>query len=84
MKNKWEFLSSIDEWHSFVIGVCEIICPWKPRIPRVIPVSISMTAKPQNIDKDYLQNEYHYYLFGRAVGVLSWIGIASLIKWLFF
>lgn len=45
---------TIDEWHSWVIGWAEIICSWKPRID---PTQLQ-----------YLQSEYHYYVFGRACG----------------
>ena len=62
--------SSGQEGHAFLIGVSEIVCPWKPR---------------WNMPPDYTANgnplyEYHYYMFGRGVGVLLWIVIACVIK----
>lgn len=56
-----EFLSTVDEIHSFVIGWCEIICPWSSRYK--MPIEY----------KNPIKNEFHYYLFGRAMGMLSWI-----------
>ena len=71
MKRFSEFLNSIDEWHAFSVGFCEVICPWKPRI------SASMAQL-------YIQEEFHYYMFGRAVGLLGLIGIAKLVQVIFF
>lgn len=69
---KRTFMNTYDEWHATVIGFCEVIAFTKPRFP-------SSTAQ-----QGYLQEEYHYYVFGRAVGVLAWIGLAFLVKWMFF
>jgi hypothetical protein len=66
------FIDTADEWHALVFGFCEVLCPWPPRHP--------------TIDKDLAMvtwTEHHYYLFGRALGVLAWLGIAAAIKALF-
>jgi len=62
--------SSGQEGHAFLIGVSEVVCPWKPR---------------WNMPEDYVANgnplyEYHYYMFGRAVGILAWLTIGCVIK----
>lgn len=59
------FLSTGEEWHSFVTGLCEILCPWPPRC------TVCVMPYP---------NEYHYYAFGRALGVIIWILLAKLIQ----
>jgi len=65
-----ELLSTPEEWHAFVIGFFEVLCPWRPRIPVPSPQSPVST-------------EYHYYLGGRASGVIAWIAIAKLIQVVF-
>lgn len=64
------FLSTYDEWHAFVNGFCEVLCPWPPRCHCERSEAIS--------------SEYHYYLFGRAMGVIAWLIIAVIIKEVFF
>jgi len=60
------------EIHSLLIGLFEVLCPWKPRHP--IPPEYPSPLK----------GEYHYYLLGRALGFLALllilIGIAKLIQ----
>jgi len=65
---KWEFMNNWDEWHAFVIGWCEVICPWHSRFPMPIDYHNPMIE------------EFHYYLVGRAFGVATWVGIIYLIK----
>lgn len=62
---KWlyTFLNTPAEWHSWVIGFSQVICPWRP--PLTIPKK----------ELEYLKGEWHYYMFGRAVGVFAWLGI---------
>ena len=64
------FMNTVEEWHSFVIGLCEGFCFWKPRI------------EPRKLA--YLQGEWHYYVFGRAIGFLAlvWL-IVAVIKAVF-
>jgi len=69
--NLKELFSTSEEWHVFLIGFFEILCPWPPRIP---------VSNPQSP----VSAEYHYYLGGRASGVLAWIAIAKLIQVTFF
>ena len=67
MKIYWhDFMDDPDELHAFVIGFCEILCPWPPRH------STNST-----------NSEYHYYLFGRGMGVIAWIIIAKIIQVVF-
>jgi len=67
-----ELLSTPEEWHAFLIGFSEVICPWRERHP---------------MKEDYffrIEDEHHYYLGGRASGVIAWIAIAKLIQVVFF
>ena len=45
-----------DEFHSFLIGFFETLCPWKPRY--ACPMEKSTI----------IETEFHYYLAGRAGG----------------
>jgi len=62
------FLSTHQEWHAFVNGFCEVLCPWPPR----------HKSMHRNLQKQ-IASEYHYYLFGRAIGVIAWLIIAKLV-----
>jgi len=67
-----ELFSTGEEWHAFLTGFFEVLCPWPARHP---------------MDKDYLfhiEDEHHYYLGGRAIAVMVWIAIAKLIEVTFF
>jgi len=66
-----ELFSTGEEWHAFLIGFFEVLCPWPARHP---------------MKEDYLfriENEHHYYLGGRASGVIAWLIIARLIQVIF-
>ena len=67
-----ELLSTPEEWHAFLIGFFEILCPWPER---------------HHMSEDYghrtLNIEHHYYLAGRAIAILAWIIIAKLIQVVF-
>jgi len=66
------FLDCHQEWHALVEGFCEVICPWPP------------IHKPaQKLAQDIV-NEYHYYMFGRALGICGWFTICCVIKEVFF
>ena len=69
----WEFIkktfgkdgifSDGTEGHAFLIGITETVAFWKPR---------------HDCPPDYMANgnpfkEYHYYGFGRAMGVIFWL-----------
>ena len=69
--NHKQHFSTSGEWHAFLIGFFEVLCPWPPKIPVPSPQSPVST-------------EYHYYLGGRASGVLAWLAIAKLIQVVFF
>jgi len=67
-----ELFSTSEELHAFLIGFFEVLCPWPERHP---------------MKEDYffhIEDEHHYYLGGRASGVLAWIAIAKLIQVTFF
>ena len=66
------FLSTPEEWHALVIGLCEIICPWPPYYK-----CLSLAKLNELI------HERHYYYFGRALGIFAWLGIAAAIKSIF-
>jgi len=63
------FLDTPAEWHAFCQGVCEILCPWPPR------------HKPMHKElRKQIASEYHYYQFGRGIGVIAWLIIAKIIQ----
>ncbi len=64
-----ELFSTSEELHAFLIGFFEVLCPLPPRH------SINSTNP--------ITSEHHYYLGGRASGVLAWIAIARLIEVIF-
>jgi hypothetical protein len=66
--------STGQEGHAFLIGISEVICPWPPHFK--MPLGYEANGNPLH--------EYHYYMFGRAVGILAWIAICSIIKAVFF
>jgi len=66
-----ELFSTGEEWHAFLVGFFEVLCPW--------PSSQPMQSKYY----DSIAKEHHYYLAGRASGVLAWIAIAKLIEVIF-
>ena len=67
------FLSTADEFHAFVNGFCEILCPWPPRY------------KPMKKElRKQITDEHHYYMFGRFIGVIAWLIIAKIIQEAFF
>ena len=67
------FLSTYQEWHAFAIGFCEVLCPWPPRHK-----SMHKELRKQ------IACEYHYYMLGRAIGVIAWLIIAKIIQEVFF
>lgn len=58
-----------EELHAFIIGLCEVICPW-PAFFKGMP----------SIECVDLRIEYHYYMLGRAMGVYAWLVLACIIK----
>lgn len=48
---------SSEEWHTFLIGLFEVLCPWPARL------------KINKSVNSYIQHEYHYYLAGRWIGL---------------
>ena len=66
------FFDSHQEWHAFVEGFCEVLCPWPARY------------EPSRELLNELRSEHHYYVFGRAIGIIAWLIIAIIIKAEFF
>jgi hypothetical protein len=66
--NPSAFLDDWREWHALVEGLCEVLCPWPPRY------------KPADEAAQDIRNEHHYYMFGRALGILGWLTICAIIK----
>ena len=64
------FLSTPEEWHAFLIGFFEILCPWPSRC--YIP-------KEQ---RDELLADYHYYSAGRGAGFIALLCVILLFSWL--
>ena len=65
-----EFLSTSHEIHAFIIGICE-----------TLSITRAHHIMPQG-PPDPLIKEYHYYMTGRACGVvLLLVIIACLVKW---
>lgn len=62
------FFDIYQEWHAFVEGFCEVLCPWPARY------------EPSGELLDELRAEHHYYVFGRASGIIAWLIIAVIIK----
>ncbi len=66
------FLDTYQEWHALVEGFCEVICPWPARRP----ISEQLTRD--------IADEHHYYMLGRALGILAWVTTGCVIKEVFF
>jgi len=70
--NPKNILDTWDERHAFLIGLFEVLCPWRAARP------------PSPESRDEIDGEDHYYTGGRALGfialLLILIGLAKLIK----
>lgn len=66
------FMDVYQEWHAFVEGFCEVLCPWRAKY------------EPSEELLNDLKGDHHYYMFGRAIGVIAWLIIAKIIKEVFF
>ena len=62
------FMDVYQEWHAFSEGFCEVLCPWPARHQLTGELLTDLNA------------DHHYYAFGRAVGVIAWLIIATIIK----
>lgn len=74
-----ELFSTSEEWHAFLIGLFEILCPFPTRFG-------PYWKFPENEgdpSSESVSKEYHYYSFGRGMAVPAWIAIAKLIQLLF-
>jgi len=63
-----EFLSTYQEWHALVFGLCASLCPFPSKY------------KPSDELVKQIQDENHYYQTGRVLGIILWIVIAGIIK----
>lgn len=61
------------ELHAYIHGYAEVICPFPP-------CRASM-SEPRELE---IEEEYHYYLLGRTIGMFSWLIIAKIIQEFFF
>lgn len=65
-----------EERHSLMLGVLEILCPFRPRYKMDFKKAEFTTAR-----------EYHYYLGGRALGLpfvlIEAAGLVKLFSWIF-
>ena len=66
------FMDVCEEWHAFVEGLCEVLCPW--------PAKHKLSGALLND----LRGDHHYYMFGRAIGVIAWLIIAKIVQEAFF
>ena len=66
------FLDCYQEWHALVEGLCEVLCPWPARY------------QPSDELLNDLKADHHYYVSGRALGIIAWLVIAIIIKVVFF
>lgn len=62
------FMDTYQEWHAFVHGWSEIMCPWRP---------FRHTMKQEIADE--VSGEFHYYMFGRAVGFFCLVGFIVVV-----
>ena len=60
-----------DERHAFIIGLCEVLCPWPPK------------EEPWYNLRNAIGNEYHYYTAGRACGFIALLALLGIAKKLF-
>ena len=56
------FMDCYEEWHAFVQGVCEVLCPWAPRHKTMNPILLQE-----------IKDEHHYYVAGRVLGMSTWL-----------
>jgi hypothetical protein len=66
------FLDCYQEWHALVEGFSEVLCPWPARHQ----LSGELLTD--------LRKDHHYYMFGRALGVIAWLIIAKIVQEAFF
>jgi len=69
--NPKEFLNTYQEFHALVLGLCAVLCPFPSKY------------KPSDDLVKQIQDEFHYYQTGRAIGIILWIVIAGIIKLVF-
>jgi hypothetical protein len=70
--NPRAFLDDWEEWHALVVGFSEVLCPWPAR------------HKPSQENRKDIEDEYHYYMWGRTLGISAWLIIITTTKALLF
>jgi hypothetical protein len=63
------FMNTTDEFHAFIVGFFEVLCPWPAN-----------RRHCEERSDEAISEEYHYYLGGRGAGVIAWLIIAKLIQ----
>jgi hypothetical protein len=79
--------SSGQEGHAFLIGISEVVAFWKPRFKMPEDYEAWLPTKgrlPKNLKPGNPLYEYHYYMFGRACGILVWLIICCVMKAILF
>lgn len=68
----FSFMNTPEEWHAFVLGWAETACPWWARY--------RCTKQAEYTPRQ----EYHYYAFGRVLGFITLVlvatGLAKLVQ----
>lgn len=73
MKIPWhQFLSEAEEIHALAVGFGEVVPPWPSKV--YIHDHDLITS---------LVKEYHYYMFGRSLGVVFWLLVILGFRYLF-
>jgi len=60
-------LSTAQERHALLIGICEVLCPLPPRV------------RPWDKTVSIVNLEYHYYLAGRALAAQYWVILIAIL-----
>ena len=68
-----DFLNTAEELHALVIGLAEILAPF-----------FTFRHRWTREQSAALVKEWHYYSLGRILGIFAWLGIAALIREIFF
>ena len=77
-----EFMNDPDEWHSFLLGLFEILCPVRPRFRLDYASSVDDDETSKKLHELHLMivKEAWYYRFGMTLGFIIWVvGISALV-----
>jgi len=70
------FLDTVAEWHALTQGFCEVMCPWPPR--HKLPSPSMGEGQGEGDLLREIHDEHHYYMAGRALGVMAWLAIITI------